>query len=68
MNNKTILPAEARKTWKNSTVASPVALCKRICEKYPTKAKKELVKLCEEAGVSRTTASVQVSRFKSARK
>jgi hypothetical protein len=68
MRNKELTPAEARKTWQNSTVASPVALCRRICEKYPNKSNKDLIKLCEDAGISRSTASVQVSRFKSARK
>jgi len=68
MSKKNLTPYEARKSWKYSTVASPVAIVNRICERYPNKPNRELVAICEHEGVTRSTASVYVSRFKSKRK
>lgn len=68
MSKKDLIPAEARKAWKNSTCPRPVSIATRICEKYPTKSNQELIALCVAEGVSRSTAAVYVSRFKSKRK
>jgi len=68
MKSKDLIPTEARKTWKNSSCPRPVSIVTRICERNPNKSNRELVALCVAEGVSQSTASVYVSRFKSARK
>lgn len=66
--SKKLLPAQAMKKWITSTVAEPCKVALKICERHPSLSNKELVAKCVAAGVSKKTASVRVSRFKSALK
>ena len=62
----TLLPAQARSLWKSSSVPHPTALCREICDTNMDADCAEQVAACMEAGVSRGTATVTVSRWRRA--